>query len=90
MKFTGTDAINRVSTLKTRIIMKKLNRKSFAQMLIYLKTMEKLNLMVELFENLTIECREKPDFQPLKDFVDKYIRHKVKYHSKTRSLSRRE
>jgi hypothetical protein len=70
--------------------MKKLNRKTFALMLIDLSAMEKLNLLVELFENLTTECKEKSDFQPLRDLVNKYIRHKVKYLSKTPFLSRRE
>jgi hypothetical protein len=59
--------------------MKKLNRKSFALMLNDLDTMEKLNILLELFDNLSKECTEKSDFRPLKDFLNKYINHKVKY-----------
>lgn len=62
--------------------MKKLNRKSFALMLADLKPLEKYNLLVELFESITTECREKSDFRPLRDLVNKYIRHKLKYLSK--------
>jgi hypothetical protein len=57
--------------------MEKLNRKSFSLMLNDLNTMEKLNILLELFENLTKECKQESDFQPLKDFLNKYIRHKV-------------
>ena len=62
--------------------MKKLTRKSFAPMLVGLKPMEKLNIMLELWEDLTKECKEESDFDFLKDLVKKYVIHKVKHLSK--------
>jgi hypothetical protein len=50
------------------IVMKKLNRKSFALILNDLDTMEKLNILLVLFDDLSEGCKEKTDYQPLKDF----------------------
>lgn len=59
--------------------MEKITRKSFAAAFQLLQPMEKMNILLELYEQLTQKCRQKSDFTPLKLFLNKYIRHKVKY-----------
>lgn len=59
--------------------MYKLDRKTFARKLNYLKPMEKLNLLLEFYENLSKDFKEKSDYKPLKDFLNRYIRHKLKH-----------